>query len=241
MIEYIEAIAGYLSEAQNEFPVVPGYIDAFSHTPQELPEAFVTAEKADAESLAFKVTIFTPAEEEGLYCEYRAELLMQLLAAPSCPLAIGKLSMGAVRYVADSMSFSACVTGELTLAQTHSFTADGFENDPMLHITSEIPSYRIIRTFNTRPVMTFLSEAPFAVHDGMNTYEITLFGVPGYYIGDISGNGVFRLTVDGELFSRCRCVKCVCTQESVSDLTIEAWEPRDREEEVPVPVPTEDF
>ena len=227
MTEYLGMIAGWLNSVQSEVSAAAGFPAEPAPAPLLTKKAYVTAERIAPPELDFKVLVFIPADLGGEACIAAAEALMQYMEE-SFPVRIKGLHTGSVSYSDDCMAFIAAVTGTLTTAELHSFRADEFSTDAALYYEGEIPSFRIVRSFEQRPVMTMLSDIPLAYHDGENRYEITLFDVPTELVENISESGSFTLTVDGEQFFHCRCIGCTDTQNALAELRAEGYKPRAR-------------
>ena len=223
MIEYAERLIDHLSSNQNEFAVYPGFEDTPAAAPLLEKRAFVSVVSVGAGELAFKVSVFSPVSFGGTDCISCAETLLNILESDDCPFRTKGLSVGGGRYSSDSLPFVCELTGTIIDGERFSFTAEDFAGNGNMRISRYISSYKIRQSFHHEPVMTIFEDIPYDIDDHRDVFTITLYGVPREVPDEISGSGVFRLTLGGEVFERCRCIDSTRDEDRPAQLTLEGY------------------
>ena len=227
MIESLKNIAMMLDDNSSGVYVQVGFKPDPAESPLLEKLAFVSSKCIENGVMDGKAAVYFPASLGGRNCAKAAEELKTMLEQDVDTFIFEDVKVGAVRYERSCLAFVCDVDFRAIdcTSVRYSFSAREFQADAQLTVSGRVPRYRIARSFESYLIMTIFKDEPHDVFDRGNVYDITLYKVPAELTELLAGNGAFSLTVEGEEFGFCCCVKSVEENPYFTDLTIRGYKP----------------
>ena len=239
MIEELGRIADYLAQWQQNIRIFHGFPENYALTPIREQQAFVTLKSRDEEKLCVKVSVYSPSKMGGDSCLEAACDIYDLIEV--YPIVnpddgdVEEEQLTGLKYDDKTRCLVAEILFSLVKHEPepepepepeevgYYFTAENFSENPGTQVSCKIPEYGIVRNFSVQPVMTVFEDIPIGVYDGANVYDITLEQVPQEFVEILANNGHFKLTLNGEVFDFCYCVKCAEKDAENRTVTIKGY------------------